>query len=79
MDKFDNSIDGVENDEFNGVNQITDDNAPSRYKYILYLSLFVIFVILVIVVLRALFTNEPPLAVLNEMLNNALEIKAVSI
>ena len=84
MDKLDNSIDDLGYGEQNNVDKVTDDNVvisnntTSRFKYILYVTLFIIFAILVILVIRVLFTNEPPLLVLNEMLNNTLEIKAVS-
>jgi t-SNARE complex subunit (syntaxin) len=84
MDKIDRFDDGIDNLEYDDQNKVVDDNInttsaiSSRYKYILYIVLFIIFVVLVVVVFRVLFTNEPPLLVLNEMLNNTLEIKAVS-
>lgn len=86
MDKFDTPITS-EDDSLDNQETLEDDITPGnntlllrlpRYKYILYIVLFVIFVLLVIWVIRVLLTNEPPLLVLNEMLNIALQTEASS-
>lgn len=77
---FDENIEeSLGNDVGNVVEEVENMviTSTSSYRYMFYIILLLIVGLLIIWILVSMFTTTPPIAVLNQMLNNTLEIASV--
>ena len=65
-------IEGIEGIE--GIEEIVS----SSYRYLFYIILVIILGIFLLWIVISMFSSEPPIVILNQMLNNGLEITATS-
>lgn len=51
-----------------------DEIQSTSYRYVFYIILLLIIGLFILWILISLFSSEPPLLIINQMLNNTLEI-----
>lgn len=56
----------------------TEDIVSTSYRYLFYIILILVVGLSLLWIVISMFSSEPPIVILNQMLNNGLEITATS-